>query len=205
MRSITIKTGGGGNSAYDEGWHEFTIKTAKYAKGEGSPYLVMTFEDAPETFSCRVYEQKNKEGEEFAIANVFRFANAGLSEEVLTSSDGTNNVTIQLDDKPEHLIGKKLNVLVYKIENHDGTFSRCFKQVAPTALTGVVETFTDSDVHYHKGRAVKQFNSYTPNEAKFNALDERTGLPVSGATVATSTPNGTAEPTMATATDDIPF
>ena len=30
MRSVTLKNGGGGNTAYDEGWHDFTIKTAKY-------------------------------------------------------------------------------------------------------------------------------------------------------------------------------
>ena len=204
MRSVTLKNGGGGNTAYDEGWHDFTIKTAKYAKGEGSPYLVMTFVDAPETFNCRVYEVKNKEGEEFAIANVFRFANAGISEEVLEGTNGTK--TIQLDDKPEHLIGKRLNVLVYKIENEDGTFSRCFKQVAPTELEGVVETFTANDVRYFKQSAIKQFNNYTPQASKYSKLDEATGMPVLGSEQSAVSSNGVATSETADAvTDDIPF
>lgn len=201
MRTLTIKQGNGNNVAYDEGWHIFTVGTAKYGKGQGDPYLTMTFVEAPENLNLRVYEVKNRDGEEFAIANVFRYANAGISEEVLTSGDGTDTKTIQLDDSPEHLVGKQLNVLVYKIENEDGTFSRCFKQVAPTVLEGTVETFTASDVTYWKSQAVKQWNDYTPKEAKYDRLDDRTGTPV---LTATTHSNGE-ERKLATADEDIPF
>ena len=200
MKTLTIKQGGANLEAYNEGWHEFTVKTAKYAKGDGSPYLTMTFVEAPDNFNCRIYEVKNRDGEEFAIANVFRFANAGIQEEVLTNSDGSDTKVLQLDDKPEHLIGKKLNVLVYKIENEQGSFSRCFKQVAPTVLEGVAETFTKDNVDYFKGQAVRQWNQYRPNEAKYDALDERTGLP----TLTQATTNGTDSKELVT-DDDIPF
>ena len=107
-----------------------------------------------------VWEVKNKDGEEFAIGNVFRLANAGISTEKLTTGDGTESMTLQIDDTPTHLIGKKLNILVYEIQDDKGTWARAYKAVAPTELTGTAESFTSSDVDYHKAKAIKDWNAW---------------------------------------------
>ena len=108
-RTLTVKTGGG--SSYSTGWHTKLISKAEYGDYNGTKYLDVWFEDFPESLNMRVYEKKNSSGEEFAIGNLFRYANAGIT----SALEGANNTkVIKLDDSPQALIGKSLNVYVHK-------------------------------------------------------------------------------------------
>ena len=105
VRTLTVKTGGG--SSFSTGWHTKLISKAEYGDYNGTKYLDVWFDDFPESLNMRVYEKKNATGEEFAIGNLFRYANAGIT----SALEGANNTkVIKLDDSPEALIGKNVNV-----------------------------------------------------------------------------------------------
>ena len=153
MRTITVRKGSGEASNYTTGWHTLTISKARYGDYNGTKLLDVWFKDYPDNFNARIYAKQGQDGEEFAIGRVFRFANAGITEE-LDGPDGT--VVLKVDDTPEQLVDKDINVFLYK----DGKYSRVLNQFAPTAFEGKADTFTDSDVEYWKGRSEKYFNEY---------------------------------------------
>lgn len=150
-RTMTVNKGGGGAN-YGEGWKTLTISRGAYGVFNDAKYLDVWFEGYPENFNARIYA-KTSNGEEWAIGQVFRFANAGITGG-LEGTDG--KMVIKMDDNPLHLAGKQVNVFMYK----DGKYSRILKQFAPTAFTNVAETFSDDDVSYWKSRAEKYFNEY---------------------------------------------
>ena len=151
VRTLTVKTGGG--SSFSTGWHTKLISKAEYGDYNGTKYLDVWFDDFPESLNMRVYEKKNATGEEFAIGNLFRYANAGIT----SALEGANNTkVIKLDDSVEALIGKNVNVYVHK----DGKYSRVLNQCAPTEFENMVETFSADDVQYWKDRAEKYFKEY---------------------------------------------
>ena len=151
VRTLTVKTGGG--SSFSTGWHTKLINKAEYGDYNGTKQLDVWFDDFPESLNMRVYEKKNAEGEEFAIGNLFRYANAGIT----SALEGANNTkVIKLDDSPEALIGKNINVYVHK----DGKYSRVLNQCAPTEFENVVESFNADDVQFWKDRAEKYFKEY---------------------------------------------
>ena len=152
MRTMTIKSGGG-NNQYSTGWKELLISTAKYGEWNGSKCIDIYFNDYPDNFNMRVYAKIGKDGEEFAIGQVYRFANAGISN-ALEGQDGTK--IVKMDDSEEALMGKKVNVYFYK----DGKYSRALSKVAPTEFQNVVESFTAEDVDYWKGKAIGFFEKY---------------------------------------------
>ena len=162
MRTMTIKSGGG-NNLYSTGWHELIVSKAKYAEWNGSKCIDIYFNDYPENFNMRVYAKTGQDGEEFAIGQVFRFANAGISS-ALEGQDGTK--IVKMDDSEEALIGKKVNVYLYK----DGKYSRILAKVAPTEFQNVVESFSKEDVEYWKGKAEEYFEKYV--EPKLNKKSE---------------------------------
>ena len=92
MRTMTLKKGG---TDFGPGWKTVTVKTAKYGDWEGKKFLDLTFESYPDTLNDRVYATTGKNGEEFAIGQVFRFANAGISGG-LEGPDG--NMLMKIDD-----------------------------------------------------------------------------------------------------------
>ena len=150
------KTGGNGN--WSHGWHEVTLKDAKYGVyNDEVRYVDMWFEEYPSTINLRVYEAKAKNGEEFAIARLFKLANAGILGEVAGQN---GRKMIQFDDDADNLNGKRLNVFFYK----NGKFTRILNQVAPMEFENVVETIGSDDVSYWKGRAEKYFKEWVqPN------------------------------------------
>ena len=154
-RTLTIKKGG---TDYSPGWKNVTISNAKYGTYEGSKYIDIWFKDYPENLNMRVYEKIGKDGEEFAIGQLFRFANAGITGS-LDGTDGTTKV-IKIDDSPDSLVNKTVNAYFYK----DGKYSRILKQTAPTEFTNDIESFTDSDVEYWKGRAEKYYLDYVADK-----------------------------------------
>ena len=160
MRTLTVKKGGGTN--YSTGWHTLTISNAKYGDYDGTKFLEVYFDGYPEHFSMRVYEKMGKDGEEFAIGQVFRFANAGITDG-LDGPDG--NVVVKIDDDPKHLRGKEVNIFFHK----DGEYTRALKQVAPTEFKNIIEEFNAADVEYWKGRAETYFTDYVQNKTNGTA------------------------------------
>jgi len=150
-RTLTLPKGGGG--LFTEGWHTVKISSAKYGTWQDSKYIDVWFDGYPENFNMRIYEKIGKDGEEFAIGNLFRFANAGITD-ALESADG--ETIIKMNDEPEELTDKTVNIYIYK----NGKYSRVLTQVAPIPFKNVVEEFTDKDVIYFKGRAESFFSKW---------------------------------------------
>ena len=161
MRTLTIKQGG---SDWATGWHELTISTAKYGTYNESKFLELAFENYPENFTLRIYAKKGKDGEEFAIGNVYRFANAGITE-VLEGTGGDK--VVKIDDSAEQMVDTKLNILFYK----DGEYTRAYSSVAPTVFENGIDNFTDKDVDFWKGKAETRFQNYTPGNGTVNTTN----------------------------------
>jgi hypothetical protein len=151
-RTISISEVG---SSYDAGWHELTIRAAKYGKHEDSAYIDVWFEDYPDNFNMRTWAKNSKDsGEEWCIARLFRFANAGIVEAL--EEDGKKRAT--LNDDAEQLIGKRINILFFKEEATDGNeYGRPYLVPAPTVFSNVVETFTEANVISLKRSAVENW------------------------------------------------
>ena len=158
MRTMTIKPGGGNNN-YSAGWHELTISKANYGEWNDGKYIDVYFNDYPDNFNMRIYAKIGTDGEEFAIGQVYRFANAGISS-ALEGQDGTK--IVKMDDSEEALTGKKVNVYFYK----DGKYSRALGKVAPTEFQNVVEQFSQDDVEYWKEKAEAYFTKYVEPKMK---------------------------------------
>ena len=108
MRTITIKKGSG--SKFSPGWHSVEIVKAVYGDYNGTKYIDCYFKDYPDSLNLRIYAKEGKNGEEFAIGRLFRFANAGISE-VLNGANGES--VVKIDDSPASLIGKNINIFFY--------------------------------------------------------------------------------------------
>ena len=152
-RTLTVKSGSPGGDKYKPGWHEVTVSNAKYGTYNDSKFLDLWFDGYPENLNMRVYEKIGKDGSEFAIGQVFRFANAGITG-ALEGSDNTK--VIKIDDSSDVLKGSKLNIFMYK----EGKYSRILKQSAPSEFSNEVETFSSEDVEYWKGRAESYYTDY---------------------------------------------
>ena len=152
MRTLTVKKNSGN---WATGWHELTVSSSKYGTLNGGQFLEIGFVGYPENFTLRIYAKKGTSGEEFAIGNTFRYANAGIMEG-LEGDDG--NKVIKIDDAAESMIGNKLNIFFYK----DGEYTRCYSSVAPTVFKNAIDDFTEDDVNFHKKKAEDRFKNYTP-------------------------------------------
>lgn len=175
-RTFTLPKKGSGN--WSEGWHTLTISTAKYGEWKESKYIDVWFKDYPENFNMRMYAKEGKDGQEFAIGSLFRFANAGITD-ALESAEG--ETVIKMDDSAEELSGKTVNALFYK----DGKFTRILPKVAPVPFKNIVEEFTEKDVKYFKGQAESFFSKWVEPKLKDEPHEKVT--------------------TNDTVTDDIPF
>jgi len=141
---VTKKEGG-----YDEGWKTVTISDAKRGDFNGSKFVDLWFEGYPETLKCRVWEARSGEGEEFQVANMVRYSNPTVLEEM--DKDGT--AAASLDDSPTGLKGKSLQVLFYKKENG---YSEVAQKVAPaTPFQNIVDNFDDNRIERIKEAAEK--------------------------------------------------
>ena len=154
VKTMPMSTGTG---LYNEGWHEVTIRQAtegvwKGPKGE-SKYKDLLFKDYADTNNLRVYEARNKEtNEEFKLANLFRYAMAGIIEKL---DDPTGKKPIlQYDDDVKNLVGKHVNAFIYKNEKGYNTFHNT---VAPVEQEGEHYSFTTDQVTSLKASAEKGF------------------------------------------------
>ena len=143
---VTKKEGGGG---YDEGWKTVTISKAERGDFNGSKFIDLWFEGYPESLKCRVWEARSGEGEEFQVANMVRYSNPTILEEM--DKDGTTAAS--LDDSPVGLKGKSLQVLFYKKANG---YSEISQKVAPAVpFQNIVDNFDDSRISRIKESAEK--------------------------------------------------
>ena len=143
---VTKKEGGGG---YDEGWKTVAISSAEKGDFNGSKFIDLRFEGYPETVKCRVWEARNKDGEEFSVTNMVRYCNPTVLEEM--DKDGT--AAASLDDSPNGLKGKSLQVLFYKKANG---YSEISQKVAPAIpFKNIVDNFDDSRIARIKESAEK--------------------------------------------------
>ena len=142
---VTKKEGGG----YDEGWKTVTISSAEKGDFNGSKFIDLRFEGYPETVKCRVWEARNKDGEEFSVTNMVRYANPTILEEM--DKDGTTAAS--LDDSPAGLKGKSLQVLFYKKANG---YSEISQKVAPAVpFENIVDKFDENRIARIKESAEK--------------------------------------------------
>lgn len=150
-RTLTLPKKGTG--LYTEGWHTATISKAQYGTYNDMKYIDVWFEGYNDNFNMRMYAKTDKKGEEFAIGNLFRFANAGITD-ALESAEG--ETVIKMDDSAEALVGKQVNIFLYK----KGKFTRVLQKVAPVEFSNIVETMIANDVAYHKTAAEKFFTDW---------------------------------------------
>ena len=145
-----------GTGQYNAGWHELTINKAVDGIWGDKRTVDLNFDGYPDQMRHRVFEASNKTtGEEFKIANLFRFACAGIIS-VLNDPTGKNPV-IQYDDEVTNLVGTRVNVLFVKEPSKtDGKeYSRSFDLV-PVAQETEHLTWTDDDVARLKHGIEKQ-------------------------------------------------
>lgn len=154
IKTMTHNSGGG---TWSEGWHQLTIEAAEYGDWNGTKFIELWFEGYPKTFKLRVYEAHNKEThEEFALAKLFKLANAGIIDKVKSPS---GKEAIQYDDEASGLVGKQINGYFYK----DGEYVRVSDRIAPVVQQGNILSYTEDDVHFWKGVTEKYIASRNQN------------------------------------------
>ena len=154
-----------GTGLWNEGWHTVTITKAEYGDWQDTKYIDVYFDGYPDNFNMRIYAKIGKDGEEFAIGNLFRFSDAGITD-ALESAEG--ETVIKMNDEAEELIGKTVNAYFYK----DGKFTRILGQIAPVPFKNIVEEFTEKDVKYFKGRCESFFSKWVEPKLKDTVDDE---------------------------------
>ena len=164
IKTITSSSG----SDWSKGWKEVTLKEAKYGMYNNDVrYVDAWFEEYPETINLRLYEAKSKNtGEEFAIARLFKLANAGILGEV---QDSAGKKSLQYDDDAVNLNGKQIQVFFYK--NEEGYF-RVLNRVAPVVQSNEILSYNEKDVDYWKGQGEKYYEQYKkPSESNDEMLN----------------------------------
>mgnify|MGYP003149752286 CR=1 FL=1 len=151
-----------GTGQFNVGWHDLTISKAEYGSwktpdGKDKRYVDLWFDGYSDNMNLRMYEVVNKEtGEEFKIANLFRYANAGIIE---TLNDPTGKKPIiQYDDDAANLVGKRIHTYFYKEQKTGNEYSRIFDTVAPVEQEGEHISWTADQVESLKASAEKNFN-----------------------------------------------
>jgi len=150
-----------GTGQYNAGWHELTISKATDGTWNDKRTIDLHFKDYAEHIRLRVFEAHNKtNNEEFKIANLFRFACAGIIS-VLNDPTGKNPV-IQYDDEVTNLIDTRINVLFIKeVSTTNGKeYSRAF-DFAPVVQETEHITWTADDVERLKKNVEKQYSNFT--------------------------------------------
>ena len=150
-----------GTGQYNAGWHELTISKATDGTWNDKRIIDLNFKDYPDSMHHRVFATHNKaSGDEFKIANLFRYACAGIIS-VLNDPTGKNPV-IQYDDEATNLVNTRVNALFIKeTSTTDGKdYSRIFDLVPVVQETEHI-TWTVDDVERLKKSAERQYAKKT--------------------------------------------
>ena len=159
IKTMSASTGG---SSFEEGWHEATISKAEYGvyeapNGDSKNYLDIWFEGYPDSMNLRVYEVFNKTTkEEFNVANIFKYAVAGVVG-VLKDPNGKHPI-IQYDDDVKGLIGKAININLYK-DPKNPKYNRVLDRIAPVIQETEHLTYKSTDVDSIKKSAEKSLSN----------------------------------------------
>ena len=157
VKTMAKNTGG----LYAEGWHELTISKATDGAWNDKRIIDLNFEGYNDSMQHRVFETHNKtSGEEFKIANLFRYACAGILG-VLKDPTGKNPV-IQYDDEVENLVSTRVNALF--IKKHNPTTDKDYVEIYD--LVPVVQktehlTYTEDDVSHLKAKVERRQSAKT--------------------------------------------
>ena len=166
-----------GTGQFNAGWHELTISKATDGTWNDKRIIDLNFKDYPEKMHHRVFETHNKtSGDEFKIANLFRYACAGIIS-VLNDPTGKNPV-IQYDDEVANLVNTRVNVLFIREKSTtDGNdYSKIFDLVPVVQETEHIVWSVD-DVERLKKSVEKQYTKRTrttPNGMGTVTLDTTT-------------------------------
>jgi len=182
VKTMKKNTGGG---QYNAGWHELTIKTAVDGTwtdktGKEKRTIQLTFEDYPDGMNHMVFATHNTtSGEEFNIANLFRYACAGIIT-VLNDPTGKDPV-IQYDDEVANLVGTRINAFFYKrkSETDDKEYSKVFDLAPVVQETEHIKWDTDAVdrlKHSVEKRYTKQHGSVVNNTIGTVNVDTTTSV-----------------------------
>ena len=150
-----------GSGQYTEGLHELTISKATDGNWNDKRVIDLNFEDYNEHMKHRIFETHNgTSGEEFKIANLFRYACAGILG-VLNDPTGKNPV-IQYDDEVINLVGTRVNALFVKKLNSetDKEYVEIYDLVPVVQETEHL-TYTEDDVSRLKAKVEKRQSTKT--------------------------------------------
>ena len=172
VKTMKKNTGGG---QYNAGWHELTIRTAVEGTwtdkaGVDKRTVQLTFEDYPDGMNHMVFAVHNKTtDEEFNIANLFRYACAGIIA-VLNDPTGKDPV-IQYDDEVTNLVGTRINAFFYKQKSttDDKEYSKVF-DLAPVEQVTEHITWTADDVSRLKHSVEKRYTKQHPTVVTNNTV-----------------------------------
>ena len=174
-----------GSGQYNAGWHELTIKTAVDGTwtdkaGKEKRTIQLTFENYPDGMNHMVFAAHNtKTEEEFNIANLFRYACAGIIA-VLNDPTGKDPV-IQYDDEVTNLVGTRINAFFYKrkSETDDKEYSKVFDIAPVEQETEYIKWDVDAVnrlKHSVEKRYTKQHGSVTNNTIGTVNVDTTTSV-----------------------------
>ena len=149
--AITLKESSGGS--YPEGWQSVTVSKAEKGDYNGTLYYDLWFNNYPDNLKCRVWETKNKDGEEFSISNLFRYSNP----EILEENEADGKKSIKIDDSPMALQGKNLQVLFYK--NGNGYTEIAQKVVPASPFQNTIDNITTEKIDGMKQSAERYINN----------------------------------------------
>ena len=185
MAIKTMNAASGGGGLFSEGWHEVSVSKAEYGtynapNGDQKRYLDIWFTDYPDNMNLRVYETFNKETkQEFAIENIFRYANAGIVSKL---EDPTGRKPLlQYDDDEKGLVGKLVNICVYKEQKTGEGYSRILDRIAPVVQVGEHLSYAEKDVNGIKKsceKALERKLSYTSQPNSTGEQSSDFGIPL---------------------------
>jgi hypothetical protein len=172
MKKVVINkrqySGGGNNQAQDDvplnerEWAFLVIRKAEYntwrdpKSNKDKLVLDIWFEGIPDDISARVFSAYTKGGDEFAITEVFRFANAGIKSANAVDGESEKYV-VEIDDNPVNLIGKRVAVFPYK----NGKYWQIYNKVAPAEpFENPLEKVTEAIINYTMLKAESDFEKY---------------------------------------------
>ena len=155
-------------SSYPTGWKHVTVLKSKTGEYNGSKFYDLWFEGLPDNLNCRVWEARNKDGEEFSVSNMIRYSNPEILEEM----DGSNGkAVVKVDDTPTALVGKSFQVYFHK--NTEG-YTRISQKVVPAKpFTNAINNITEDTIEGLKSSTEKWENSKVPT----NGTTESTEIP----------------------------
>ena len=145
-------------ASFSTGWKQAKIIKCKTGDYNGTKFYDMWFEGLPENMNCRVWETRNKDGEEFSIANLIRYSNPDIIEE-MDNNNGSN--VVKVDDSPSSLVGKEL--LIYIFRNEEG-YGRISQKVVPAKpFKNAINDINENTIEAMKVSTEKWENSKLSN------------------------------------------